>query len=209
MPVSGRQNTTKDDILNIPFGDIFALDPSNVRYIASLLNVLSQVNPQRLGQLAPMFGMGSNSLRSSEGAESVSNLLATIGTMDASTLELISKATSVSMNAEDPLLRSKSLFALSNILSMDTKRVRQVTAFLTSISRLQPLQLESYLQDIGWEGQNIHRTADLSSNVNLVPNLSYLFPVSDSLLKDMTDAATSYASGTTERALSVKPAVLS
>ncbi|KAJ2084239.1 hypothetical protein H4R24_000181 [Coemansia sp. RSA 988] len=206
--VGEYQSTKEDGLLNIPFGDIFALDPSNIRYIANLLNVVSRIDPQHLGKLSPMLGIGSNSLRSSEGTESVSNLLASIASMDVDTLKLISKATSVSIDAEDSLLRTNSLFALSNILSMDTKRVSQVTAFLASISRLQPSQLESFFRDIGWDGQNIHKSADLSSNVNHVPNFSYLFPVSNALLKDMTDAALLYASGTTDKAHSVRPAVM-
>ncbi|KAJ2846922.1 Twinfilin-1, partial [Coemansia brasiliensis] len=195
--------STGGSLLDIPFGDVFALQPSSVRYIASLLEIFSRVDPKFTEQFAPMFGISdSQQLGSSENMESVAKLVATIGAMDSSSLSLVSQATRINM-ANDPLVKRGSLFKLANLLNMSTERVEHVAKLFDSILRLQTSQLQTYLHDIGWESTDIQK----SSSINPIPNLSYVFPLDDSILDSMANAAKEYSKDNTKPAQILRPKI--
>ncbi|KAJ2383908.1 hypothetical protein H4S02_005074 [Coemansia sp. RSA 2611] len=201
--LEGSTATAEGSLLDIPFGDVFALQPSSVRYIASLLDVLSRVDPKFAGQFAPMFGVGSNELGSPENMESVARLVATISSMESSALDMVSRATNTDM-ADDPLVKSGSLFALSNIVSMATTRVEHVADMFASLVRLPAPQLQLFLRDIGWQSNNILKSDD---SITAIPNLSYVFPISDELLVHISDAAKAYSSDDGKLARAVQPQI--
>ncbi|KAJ2646484.1 hypothetical protein IWW40_005401 [Coemansia sp. RSA 1250] len=195
--------STGGSLLDIPFGDMFALQPSSVRYIASLLEVFSRVDPKFTEQFAPMFGIGdSQQLGKSENMESVAKLVATIGAMDSSSLNLVSQATSTDI-ANDPLIKRGSLFKLANLLNMSTERVEHVANLFDSILHLQTSQLPAYLHDIGWESTDIQK----SGSINPIPNLSYVFPLDDTMLDNLAAAAKDYSEGNAKPAQLLRPKI--
>ncbi|KAJ2451120.1 Twinfilin-1, partial [Coemansia sp. RSA 2336] len=195
--------STGGSLLDIPFGDMFALQPSSVRYIASLLEVFSRVDPKFTKQFAPMFGIGdSQQLGKSENMESVAKLVATIGAMDSNSMNFVSQATSTDI-ANDPLIKRGSLFNLASLLDMSTERVEHVANLFDSILHLQTSQLPAYLRDIGWESTDIQK----SGSINPIPNLSYVFPLDDTMLDNMAAAAKDYSTGNAKPAQLLRPKI--
>ncbi|KAJ1857006.1 hypothetical protein LPJ76_002046 [Coemansia sp. RSA 638] len=194
----------KSSITNIPFNDVFAMQPSRVRYIASVFNVLSRVGPQFANQFARMLGVDETALGSSENMDAVARLALAISGMNTDSLAVVSRATRAD-ETSDPLIKSGSLFALSNILAMQNTRVEHVARLFDSLSQLSVPQLQAYLHDIGWESTDTQKSED--GETDSIPNLSYMFPINDSLLDDMAEAAVDYSKGNTEPAAMIRSQV--
>ncbi|KAJ1808173.1 hypothetical protein LPJ77_002530 [Coemansia sp. RSA 2523] len=194
----------ESSILNIPFNDVFAMQPSRVRYIARVFDVLSRVDPQFANQFARVLGVDKSALGSSENMDAVARLALAISKMKPDSLAVVSKATRVD-ESSDPLVKSGSLFALSNILAMQNTRVEHVARLFDSLSQLSVPQLQAYLHAIGWESTLAQKSED--SETNSIPNLSYVFPINDSLLDDMSEAAVDYSKGTIEPAAMIRTQV--
>ncbi|KAJ1777901.1 hypothetical protein LPJ54_002084 [Coemansia sp. RSA 1824] len=194
----------ESSILNIPFNDVFAMQPSRVRYIARVFDVLSRVDPQFANQFARVLGVDKSALGSSENMDAVARLALAISKMKPDSLAVVSKATRVD-ETSDPLVKSGSLFALSNILAMQNTRVEHVARLFDSLSQLSVPQLQAYLHAIGWESTHAQKSED--SETNSIPNLSYVFPINDSLLDDMSEAAVDYSKGTIEPAAMIRTQV--
>ncbi|KAJ2528718.1 hypothetical protein IWW43_005275, partial [Coemansia sp. RSA 1935] len=83
----------ESSILNIPFNDVFAMQPSRVRYIARVFDVLSRVDPQFANQFARVLGVDKSALGSSENMDAVARLALAISKMKPDSLAVVSKAT--------------------------------------------------------------------------------------------------------------------
>ncbi|KAJ2710218.1 hypothetical protein H4R19_003855, partial [Coemansia spiralis] len=210
---TGEGKVVDDRTLDMPFSDVFALKPVNIRYIAGLLGVLARVYPGQANEFAPLFGVRDKSLVDTETVVSTAGLMAAISTMDTESLAILAAASSsnshrsASPGALDSLITNGSLFALSDILTMEPKRVREVARLFSNMARLPPAELQKYLQDVGWEGHGIAKLASDGSTVLPIPNLSFVFPVADATLQGMAAAARSYAGGASSETRAVRPEV--
>ncbi|KAJ2800545.1 hypothetical protein H4R21_003131, partial [Coemansia helicoidea] len=138
-------------------------------------------------------------------------LMAAISTMDAAALGVLATATSSGPSgpvARDSLVAGGSLFALSDILTMEPRRVRQAAQFFGSIARLRAPELQEYLRDIGWQARGVAKTAADGSAVQPIPNLGLVFPLADPTLAEMAVAARSYAGAPTRETRNVRPEVV-
>ncbi|KAJ1727206.1 hypothetical protein LPJ61_004696 [Coemansia biformis] len=197
-----------DRTLDMPFSDIFALKPVNIRYIAGLLGVLSHMYPEQANEFGPLFGVRDKSLVDPEAMVATAGLIASISNMDPGSLSVISSAIRSNSNGpRDSLIENGSLFALSDVLTMEPKRVHQAAHFFNSVARLKAPEMQKYLQDIGWVGHGIARSASDGTLVLPVPNLSLMFPMSDESLQSMANAARSYSGRASSETRLVRPTV--
>ncbi|KAJ2786231.1 hypothetical protein H4R18_000078 [Coemansia javaensis] len=206
----GTGTQAAEGTLDMAFGDVFALRPESIRYIAGLLETLSRTGPQKSAEFAPLFGVQDAERVTPEAMASTAGLIASVGAMDAGALELVAKATGAAAATaapDDPLVRHGSLFALSDILAMHPKRVRQVAHFFGSVAHMDAPELQSFLRDIGWVRLGAGKRAERSSAPWVIPDFGYMFPVDDAVLQGMADAAWSYTPRSAARTIAVRPKV--
>ncbi|KAJ2159175.1 hypothetical protein GGF46_003222 [Coemansia sp. RSA 552] len=208
--VVGRDEAAGDshmDILDIPFGSIFALQPSSIRYVASILTVTSQLSPQDAQTFGSMFDIRGRDLGQPKALASVGRLAASIGNMSADSLRLIVQA-SLLAKSDDTLSKTGSLFTLANLLGMDTRRVDEMAVLFDSLSQLPTIDLGHYLQDVGWAAPDTTKDGLVTTDDSSMPDLSYLIPMKDTMLQDLERAAREYPrDGATGFIVAVRPEV--
>ncbi|KAJ2787837.1 hypothetical protein GGI15_000406 [Coemansia interrupta] len=186
--------STSGNMLMMPFSDIFELEPNGIKYVASLLETFSYIDPPNAKMLAPMFGISTNSLHSPESTKAVARMLNAVGNMSTDTLAYISGATSISAS-NDPLVSKGSIITLSNLLALDANRIKLVTDLFDSFSLMNASEFKQFLQQAGWKTLDVSKSATMQtgSSASAIPNLSYMVPMKDELLRKMAQVAKSYA----------------
>ncbi|KAJ1851857.1 hypothetical protein LPJ73_002945, partial [Coemansia sp. RSA 2703] len=186
--------STSGNMLMMPFSDIFELEPSGIKYVASLLETFSYIDPPNAKMLAPMFGISSNSLHNVESTQAVARMLNAVGNMSRDTLAYIARASSVSASS-DPLVSKGSIVSLSNLLAFDSARLRLMTDVFDSFSLMNALDFEKFLQRAGWKTFDVVKPPNSQSEPanNAIPNLSYMVLMKDDVLHTMARVAKSYA----------------
>ncbi|KAJ2705495.1 hypothetical protein FB645_002381 [Coemansia sp. IMI 203386] len=178
----------KGNMLMMPFSDIFTLDPSGIRYVADLLGIFSSMNPRNAKILAPSFGISSKSLNTPEATRSVARLLTAISNMDPKSLKLASNSNVASSN--DPLVTKGSLFTLSNILAISPGHLDTVTGLFESLSQMKASEMKVFLQNIGWQSSDADTSlGKQSDSLDAIPDLSYIFPLNEGTLSEMSQVA--------------------
>ncbi|KAJ1724809.1 hypothetical protein LPJ53_000945 [Coemansia erecta] len=186
--------STKGNMLMMPFSDIFELEPNGIKYVASLLETFSYIDPPNAKMLAPMFGISSNSLHSPESTKAVAHMLNAVGNMGTDTLAYITRASSISAS-NDPLVSKGSIITLSNLLAIDANRLKLVTDLFDSFSLMNAPEFEKFLQRAGWKTLSTVKpsTSQTGATGDAIPNMSYLVPMKDEILRKMAQVAKSYA----------------
>ncbi|KAJ2587086.1 hypothetical protein EV177_009660, partial [Coemansia sp. RSA 1804] len=72
--ITSTENGVKD-MMQMPFDDIFALSPSSISYMSSVLATLSRLDTAHAKSIAPIFGIGSKSIGVPENTGTVASLL--------------------------------------------------------------------------------------------------------------------------------------
>ncbi|KAI8324178.1 hypothetical protein GQ54DRAFT_331941 [Martensiomyces pterosporus] len=195
----------ENNMLSIPFSDVFTLTNESIKYISRVLEMLSTASRAQARNLAPLFGIDATGLSSPAAIHSVARLLGAISTMHPESLSQVAEAGN--MEHDDPAAINKSLFTLGDLLNINSQRVSGVSGLFKSISKLSPGNLLGYLYDVGWERDITSAAQTGRREAKGIPSFNYMFPLSDQVLSDMALAAQRYEDGDKTEAVQLRPLV--
>ncbi|KAJ1852259.1 hypothetical protein LPJ57_007691, partial [Coemansia sp. RSA 486] len=83
-----------------------------------------------------------------------------------------------------------SLFTLSNILAISPGHLDAVTGLFESLSQMKASEMKVFLQNIGWQSSDADTSLGKQSDpLDAIPDLSYIFPLNEGTLSEMSQVA--------------------